>query len=127
MAHEINLSGSVGASWWGEECFTAQSVREQLANLSGPVTVKLNSGGGLATEGAAIYNALVDYPGEVTVEVVAVAASAASLIAMAGDRIVMRLGAWMLIHDPAQPWTEGRRNWPSPAVFMPRSMPSAAA
>jgi ATP-dependent protease ClpP protease subunit len=108
MANEINLSGSVGATWWGEEYFTAQSVREQLANLSGPVTVKLNSGGGVATEGAAIYNALVDYPGEVTVEVVAVAASAASLIAMAGDRIVMRLGAWMLIHDPAQPWTEGR-------------------
>lgn len=108
MANEINLSGSVGSFWWGEEHFTAQSVREQLAAMSGPVTVKLNSGGGIATEGAAIYNALVDYPGEVTVEVVAVAASAASLIAMAGDKIVMRLGAWMLIHDPAQPWTEGR-------------------
>lgn len=106
--NEIYLYGSVGASWWDEDWFSAKTVREQLKNISGDVTVRINSGGGIATEGQAIYTLLVDHPGKVTVIIDGVAASAASLIAMAGDEIVMRLGSWMLIHDPATPWTEGR-------------------
>lgn len=106
--NEIHLYGSVGYSWWEEDYFTAKSVREQLAKMSGDITVRINSGGGLATEGQAIYTMLQDWPGKVTVIVDGVAASAASLIAMAGDEIVMRLGSWMLIHDPATPWTDGR-------------------
>lgn len=106
--NEIHLYGTVGASWWDEDWFSAKSVREALSKISGDVIVRINSGGGIATEGQAIYTMLVDHPGKVTVIVDGVAASAASLIAMAGDEIVMRLGAWMLIHDPATPWTEGR-------------------
>lgn len=106
--NELTLYGSVGSSWWEEDYFTAKSVREKLAGMSGDIVVRLNSGGGIASEGQAIYTMLVDYPGKVTVIVDGVAASAASLIAMAGDEIVMRLGAWMLIHDPANPWTMGR-------------------
>jgi len=106
--NEILLYGTAGASWWDEEYFTAKQVRDQLASMSGDVTVRINSGGGIASEGQAIYTMLVDHPGKVTVVVDAVAASAASLIAMAGDEIVMRRGAWMLIHDPATPWTMGR-------------------
>lgn len=106
--NEIHLYGSVGYSWWEEDYFTAKGVREQLAKMSGDITVRINSGGGLATEGQAIYTMLQDWPGKVTVIVDGVAASAASLIAMAGDEIVMRLGSWMLIHDPATPWTDGR-------------------
>lgn len=106
--NEIHLYGSVGSSWWDEEYFTAASVRAELDGRTGPLTVRLNSGGGIASEGQAIYTMLVDYPDQVTVVVDGVAASAASLIAMAGDEIVMRLGSWMLIHDPAQPWTESR-------------------
>lgn len=106
--NEIHLYGTVGASWWDEDYFTARQVREQLAALSGDITVRINSGGGNASEGQAIYTMLSDHPGKVTVVVDGVAASAASLIAMAGDEIVMRLGAWMLIHDPATPWTNGR-------------------
>lgn len=108
MPNEITLYGSVGGCWWDEEFFTAATVRDQLAGMTGPLTVKINSGGGSPTEGQAIYNLLRDYAGEVTVEIVSMAASAASLIAMAGDRIVMRMGALLMIHDPAQPWTEGR-------------------
>jgi ATP-dependent protease ClpP protease subunit len=106
--NEIVLYGSVGMSWWEEEYFTAASVRAALAGRQGPLTVRLNSGGGIATEGQAIYTMLVDYPDTVTIIVDGVAASAASLIAMAGDEIVMRMGSWMLIHDPAQPYTEAR-------------------
>ena len=106
--NELLLYGSVGASWWDEEFFTAKQVRDWLANASGDITVRINSGGGIASEGQAIYTALSDYPHRVTVTVDSVAASAASLIAMAGDDIVIRRGAFMLIHDPATPWTPGR-------------------
>lgn len=106
--NELVLYGSVGASWWGEEHFTASGVREALAEASGPLTVRLNSGGGVAAEGQAIYTILSEYPDEVTIHIDGAAASAASLIAMAGDRIVMRDGSFMLIHDPAQPWAANR-------------------
>lgn len=106
--NEIRLYGSVGGSWWDEGFFTAAQVREQMEGLSGPLTVRINSGGGIASEGQAIYTMLVDYPDEVHVVIDAVAMSAASLIAMAGDTITMRLGSYMLVHDPAQPWAEGR-------------------
>lgn len=99
--NEIVLYGSVGESFWGEEHFTARQVRDQIKGMSGDLTVRINSGGGIATDGQAIYTALRDHPGEVTIIVDGVAASAASLIAMAGDRIVMRRGSWMLVHDPA--------------------------
>jgi ATP-dependent protease ClpP protease subunit len=106
--NEIALYGSVGASWWGEAFFTAATVRADLAGRTGPLTVRVNSGGGMVDDGLAIYTMLVDYPDQVHVVVDAMAASAASLIAMAGDTITLRLGALMLIHDPAMPWTEGR-------------------
>lgn len=106
--NEIVLYGTVGDAWWDEDYFTARDVRAAIAAMTGDITVRINSGGGIASEGQAIYTMLVDHPGKVTVIVDGVAASAASLIAMAGDEIVMRLGAWMLIHDPARPITAGR-------------------
>lgn len=106
--NELVLHGTVGMDFWGEDYFTAASVREQLAAMNGDIVVRLNSGGGVATEGQAIYTALKDHDGMVTVMVEGVAASAASLLAMAGDEIHMRLGSWMLIHDPASMFTNGR-------------------
>ena len=106
--NEIVLHGSGGASFWEEDRFTAAQVREQLAGMTGDITVRINSGGGIAAEGQVIYTLLRDYPGKKRMVVDAVAASAASLIAMAGDEIVLRRGAWMLIHDPAAPWLEAR-------------------
>lgn len=109
MANELILYGSVGASFWDEEYFTPTQVRAQLKDMDGgPLTVRLNSGGGFATDGQTIYTMLRDYPGRVDVVVDGAAASAASLIAMAGDTITVRLGAFMLIHDPAQWLIDGR-------------------
>ena len=108
MANEIFLEGSVSLSFWGEPCFAPADVRAMLDGLSGPLTVHLNSGGGVATDGQAIYAILCAYPGEVTVQIEGIAASAASLIAMAGDKVVMTEGSLLMIHDPAQMWMDGR-------------------
>ena len=95
---ELLLYGFVGDDWDG---FTAASVIKALAMLRGkPVNVRINSGGGYVSDGVAIYNALKGHDGEVTVYVDAMAASAASVIAMGGSKVVMRKGALMMIHDP---------------------------
>jgi len=108
MKNEIYLYGTVGADFWGEDFFTAIQVRDMLAGVEGDVSVRINSGGGIAPEGQAIYNLLKDHDGIVNVIIDGMAASAASLIAMAGDTITMRAGATIMIHDPAQWTTEGR-------------------
>ncbi|MGV8956141.1 MAG: head maturation protease, ClpP-related, partial [Cypionkella sp.] len=96
---EVLLSGTVGADWF-DDGFTHAQVVTALANLEGDIVTRLNSGGGIASEGAAIHAALMNYPGNVEIVVEGIAASAASLIAMAGDTITMADGAVMMIHDP---------------------------
>lgn len=108
MENEIYLYGSVGGGFWDEDFFTPNTVRAELDGRTGPLTVRINSGGGIASDGQAIYTMLRDYPDVVSVIIDGVAASAASLIAMAGDTITMRLGSTMMIHDPANPWVDGR-------------------
>ncbi|TDE34134.1 head maturation protease, ClpP-related [Antarcticimicrobium sediminis] len=99
---ELVLYGFVGDDFW-DEGFTSTQVLDALAEIGADadVTVRINSGGGFSHEGIAIYNALARHKGRVIVEVDAIAASAASIIAMAGDDIVMRRGADMMIHDPS--------------------------
>lgn len=100
---QLVLFGTIGDVFlFSEDYFTAREVIEALAQMSGDITVRLNSIGGLADEGVAAYHALRDYRGKVTIIIEGIAASAASLLAMAGDRIVMRKGGRMMIHDPAQ-------------------------
>lgn len=96
---EVTLSGTVGVDWF-DDGFTHAEVVTALAGLDGDITVRLNSGGGIAADGAAIHAALATYDGKVHVVVEGIAASAASLIAMAGDRITVADGAVMMIHDP---------------------------
>ena len=97
---EITLVGTVGADWWGDS-FSHSQVVYALSKIEGdePIKVKLNSGGGVATEGSAIYALLSSFEGEVHIVIEGIAASAASLIAMAGDTITMADGAVMMIHD----------------------------
>lgn len=101
---EILLFGTVGKNIVpGAEGFDAKDVIAALAQVgrSKDVTVRINSGGGSAAEGIAIFNALDSHRGKVKVVVDAVAASAASLIAMAGQETIMRSGSLMMIHDPS--------------------------
>lgn len=100
---EIVLYGVVGDGFFFTDEFSDRDVAHALAQLGHEtdVTVRINSGGGIAMIGVAICNALKAHGGKVTVSVDGIAASAASVIAMGGDEIVMRNGSMMMIHDPA--------------------------
>lgn len=102
LNNEIYLYGDVGDPWgWGDG-FTPSQVATALHDHgAGPVTVRINSGGGIAFDGMAIYSLFKAHAGKVTMIIDGVAASAASLIAMAGDAREMRDGAMIMIHDPA--------------------------
>ncbi|MBT3139683.1 ATP-dependent Clp protease proteolytic subunit [Ruegeria litorea] len=100
--HELALNGVVGID------FDAETVSDALALLSGPVRIRLNSGGGIAFDGTAIHSVLSDYRGHKTIIVQGIAASAASVIMMAGDRIEMSAGSVLMIHDPSQDITSYR-------------------
>lgn len=104
---ELVLYGFCGDDYW-DEGFTAVSVIDALAQhgWSNDLTVRINSGGGYVDDGISIFNSLKAHKGKITVIVDAMAGSAASVIAMAGDEIIMRQGALMMIHEPAT-WTSG--------------------
>ena len=94
----IDILGFVGDPW-EEGGATAESVASALP-AEGDVTVRINSPGGILDKGLGIYNLLRGHAGKVRVEVLGVAASMASVIAMAGDTIVMHPGSYMMIHAP---------------------------
>ncbi|MBO9125467.1 MULTISPECIES: head maturation protease, ClpP-related [unclassified Rhizobium] len=99
---KLRLTGYVG-DYYFEDGFTSQDVVLALAGIDDddPLDVHLNSGGGIASEGAAIHALLTSRRGETNIIVEGIAASAASLIAMAGGTVTMSAGAVMMIHDPA--------------------------
>ena len=94
---ELFLYGVVGEMWDGEG-FGTSEVLDALAALGGKrAIVRINSPGGYASDGVAIYNALKRYSGGVDTIVDSIAASAASIIALAGEkRITARGGRWMI-------------------------------
>lgn len=99
---ELVIEGVISSeSWWGDEA-TPAALREELAKHKGDLTVSLNSGGGDVFAGVSMYNALKNFDGNVTIRVDGLAASIASIIAMAGDKIIMSPGSMMMIHKP---WT----------------------
>lgn len=98
---ELVLDGVIASeSWYGDEV-TPQLFRDELAQHNGDLTIVINSPGGDVFAGVTIYNAIKNRnDGHVTVRVDGVAASIASVIAMAGDTIKMSLGSTMMIHKP---------------------------
>lgn len=97
--HSISVFDVIGADYWGEGV-TASRIAGALRSMNGAdVTVNINSPGGDMFEGLAIYNLLREYEGKVTVKVLGLAASAASIIAMAGDDIQIGRGAFLMIHN----------------------------
>lgn len=97
---ELVLYGFCGDDYF-DDGFTDRDVLAALAEIGREtdVTVRLNSGGGFTDAGKAIFNALKAHLGRVTVSIDAIAASSASIIAMAGDEIIMRSGALMMVHE----------------------------
>jgi ATP-dependent Clp protease, protease subunit len=98
--HEMVLSGFIGRSSWWYEAISAETIRSALKEVNAStIRIKLNSGGGDADQGIEIYNFLKDLDKKVIVEVTSLAASAASIIAMGADEIIMRTGSRMMIHE----------------------------
>jgi ATP-dependent protease ClpP protease subunit len=97
---ELLIYGPIGDYFWGEG-ITAASVVEQLSQVrAGTIHVRINSDGGVVTDGLAIYNALVQHPATVNVTVDGIAASIASLIVMAGSTRRMHANTMMMLHGP---------------------------
>lgn len=97
--NSISVFDVIGADWYGDGV-TASRIAAALRAIGGAdVTVNINSPGGDMFEGLAIYNLLREYDGKVTVKVLGLAASAASIIAMAGDEVQIGRGAFLMIHN----------------------------
>jgi ATP-dependent Clp protease protease subunit len=95
------LNGEISdETWFGDEV-TPKIFKGELESGRGDITVWINSPGGDVFAAAQIYNMLMDYPGNVTVKIDGIAASAASVIAMAGTEVCMSPVAMMMIHNPA--------------------------
>ena len=96
----ITMFEVIGEDWWTGGGVTAKRISAALRSIGNKdVVVKINSPGGDMFEGIAIYNLLRDHKAKVTIEIVGWAASAASIIAMAGDEIRMGLGTFFMIHN----------------------------
>ena len=94
------LNGTIAENSWFDDDVTPKLFRDELMAGSGDITVWLNSPGGCCVAAAQIYNMLMDYKGSVTVKIDGIAASAASVIAMAGTKVLMSPVSTMMIHNP---------------------------
>lgn len=96
---ELTIYGIIGDSWW-DESVSANDIDRALKEAGdNDIIVYLNSPGGDAFDGISIYNRLKRHTGKVTIHVDGWACSAASIIAMAGDEIIMSLGSMLMIHE----------------------------
>jgi ATP-dependent Clp protease protease subunit len=97
----LYLDGEISdETWYGDEV-TPKLFKDELNAGDGNITLWINSPGGDVFAAAQIYNMLMDYKGNVTVKIDALAASAASVIAMAGTKVCMSPVAMLMIHNPA--------------------------
>lgn len=97
---ELFLYSVIGESWW-EETVAAKDLVRELAELDvAKIDVRINSPGGQVADGVAIFNALKRHPARVTAHVDGIAASIASVIALAADEVIMGEASMMMIHEP---------------------------
>ena len=94
------LNGTIAEESWFDDDVTPQLFKEELNAGNGDITVWINSPGGDCIAAAQIYNMLMEYKGNVTVKIDGIAASAASVIAMAGTKVLMSPVSMMMIHNP---------------------------
>jgi len=97
----LYLNGVISEeTWWGDEV-TPKLFKDELLASTGDITVWINSPGGDVFAAAQIYNMLMEYTGKVTVKIDGLAASAASVIAMAGGDVYMSPVSMLMIHNPS--------------------------
>ncbi|WP_436799216.1 head maturation protease, ClpP-related [Paenibacillus glucanolyticus] len=97
----LYLNGVISEeTWWGDEV-TPKIFKDELLAGTGDITVWINSPGGDVFAAAQIYNMLMEYTGKVNVKIDGLAASAASVIAMAGGDVYMSPVSMLMIHNPS--------------------------
>ena len=94
------MNGTIAEESWFDDDVTPQLFKDELNAGTGDITVWINSPGGDCVAAAQIYNMLMDYKGNVTVKIDGIAASAASVIAMAGTKVLMSPVSMLMIHNP---------------------------
>ncbi len=94
------LNGTIAEDSWFDDDITPKMFRDELNEGKGDITVWINSPGGDCIAAAQIYNMLVSYKGNVTIKIDGIAASAASVIAMAGNKVLMSPVSVLMIHNP---------------------------
>ena len=94
------LNGTIAEESWFDDDVTPQIFKDELNSGTGDITVWINSPGGDCVAAAQIYNMLMDYKGSVTVKIDGIAASAASVIAMAGTKVLVSPVSMLMIHNP---------------------------
>jgi len=113
----LRFDGVIAAeSWWGDE-ITPAVFRAELFAGEGDITIWLNSPGGDCIAASQIYTMLMDYKGNVTVKIDGIAASAASVISMAGTQVLMAPTALMMVHNPMT-WAIGDSDEMQKAIDM---------
>lgn len=125
---KLYFYGDIVSSWWGAWDNTDQypeRIRDFLAGQTGPLDIYINSAGGSVCACMAIYNMLSRYPGEKVVYVDGLAASAASVIALAGDKVIVPENAFFMIHHAWACGAEGNAQKLQNVVDMLRSMDEA--
>ena len=95
----LELSGTIAEDSWFDDDVTPQLFKDELNSGTGDITVWINSPGGDCVAAAQIYNMLSNYKGKVTVKIDGIAASAASVIAMAGDTVLVSPVSMLMIHN----------------------------
>ncbi|WKT75585.1 head maturation protease, ClpP-related [Lysinibacillus fusiformis] len=96
---EITIYGVIGTSWWNDS-FSASDIDQAIKEAgTNDIIINLNSPGGDAFDGISIFNRLKRHEGKVTIHVDGWACSAASIIAMAADELIMELGSMFMIHE----------------------------
>ena len=99
-SRSLYLDGVIAEESWFSDDITPAMFKEELFAGNGPITIHLNSPGGDCIAASQIYTMLMDYPHDVTVQIDGMAASAASVIAMAGTKVCMSPTSMMMIHNP---------------------------
>lgn len=95
------LNGTIAEESWFDDEVTPALFKDELNSGEGDITVWINSPGGDCIAAAQIYNMLMNYKGNVTVKIDGIAASAASVIAMAGNKVIVSPVSMIMIHNPA--------------------------
>ena len=100
LTRTLTIDGTIAEESWFDDDVTPAVFREELESGSGDIEVYINSPGGDCIAASQIYTMLMEYQGNVTVKVDGMAASAASVIAMAGTEVLMAPTSMMMIHNP---------------------------